>query len=406
MTTSSYRNPGSQTIFLLLVVFLVLLTSCDKDTPEPVQTEPLYYVEYEQQFNRSAEQISTLAQFAGLGELIDYLRYDITLYSITYRTTFLGQEITASGLVTFPETSDPVPLMSFQHGTISRNSEAPTEDITTYGLLSGIAGAGFIFLVPDFIGFGSSKEIVHPYYHVPSTARSITDMLLASRELADDLGYHFSGEVFLAGYSEGGFATMAAHKYMEDNPMNGFELIASAPASGGYDLKGMQEYFFMLETYNEPYYLAYVALSYSNVYGWDNVLDDMFNEPYATRIPDLFNGTLSGGQINDLLTDSIKGLIQPDILINIDTDPEYAYILNAFEENSLDNWVPFQRMFLYHGTDDITVPYQNSIDTYKNMIRLGADESTLTFIPLEGETHGSGALPYISDILKKFYSLK
>ena len=168
----------------------------------------------------------------------------------------------------------------------------------------------------------------------------------------------------------------------------------------------MQEYFFSLETYHEPYYLAFVALSYSNVYGWENVFEDMFNEPYATRIPDLFSGSLSGGQINNLLTDSIKSLLREDILINIDTDPGYNYILDAFEENSLDNWVPQNPMFLYHGTDDITVPFQNSVDTYENMMQLGAEQSVLSFIRLEGATHESGILPFISDIVKRFDQLK
>ena len=32
-------------------------------------------------------------------------------------------------------------------------------------------------------------------------------------------------------------------------------------------------------------------------------------------------------------------------------------------ENSLDNWIPKTKMYLYHGTDDIAVPYNNSVTT-------------------------------------------
>ena len=199
---------------------------------------------------------------------------------------------------------------------------------------------------------------------------------------------------------------MAAHRSLEQDPIEGIELVASAPASGGYDVKGMQEYFFSLETYQEPYYLAYVAENYRQIYDWEAPLSDFFQEPYATRIPGLFNGTLSGGQINDQLDTVIADLIQPDLLANIDLDEKYAYIVDAFEENSVHNWVPVTRMFMFHGTADITVPFQNSQDTYNQMIELGASPSILTFTPIEGATHGSGIMPYLVSMMDSFRPLK
>ena len=81
-------------------------------------------------------------------------------------------------------------------------------------------------------------------------------------------------------------------------------------------------------------------------------------------------------------------------------------IIDAFKENSLDNWVPKTKMFMYHGTSDITVPYQNSLDTYNNFLSNGASQSIIEFIPLNDENHSSGALPYIIDLFDRFNSLK
>ena len=39
----------------------------------------------------------------------------------------------------------------------------------------------------------------------------------SKKELADIEGYNFNGDVFLSGYSEGGFATMSAHYNLENN---------------------------------------------------------------------------------------------------------------------------------------------------------------------------------------------
>ena len=395
-----------QLLRTLLFAFLVsiILTNCSED--EQVAPQPEVLLSYDNLFSWSQGNITTLLSLAGYGELSKYAEYDINVYEITYKTSYLNSEVIASGLVTFPETENLMPMMSFQHGTMTKHTDAPTVDIGTYSLLSSLASNGYIFLVPDYIGFGSSTDILHPYYYAESTARTIIDMLKAAEELTIQEGYSFSGEVFLSGYSEGGYATMAAHKAMEDAPVEGFTLIASAPASGGYDIKGMQEYFFSLDFYNDPYYLAFVALSYKNTYDWEQPLNDFFQEPFVSEIPDYFDGSLSGGEINQRLTKKIAELVQPDLLENIDTDEKYSYIVNAFEENSLDQWAPEKRMFLYHGTADITVPYQNSVNTYENMIGRGASTNIVTLIPLDGADHSSGFIPYLIEFIEAFESLK
>ena len=63
-------------------------------------------------------------------------------------------------------------------------------------------------------------------------------------------------------------------------------------------------------------------------------------------------------------------------------------------------------MYLYHGTDDIAVPYNNSVTTYDNFIKLGTSSSTISLNPLQGKDHASGSLPYMIDIFDKFEALK
>ena len=393
----------SLTIFLSLSI--LVLPGCGDDD-EPSAPAIVKLEESTALFSRSKSEMENLANAANLPELAALLNYDVKIYTITYKTDYLGKEIIASGLVTFPETDEAMPMMSFQHGTMAKNSEAPTKDIQTYSFLSSVASNGYIFLIPDFIGFGSSADILHPYYRSELTASSITDMMIAAKELATIEGYKFNGDAFLIGYSEGGYATMAAHKSIEENGLTGFNLVASAPSSGGYDVKGMQEYFFDQEVYDQPFYMAYVALAYKDTYNWDQPLSDYFQEPYATDIPSYFDGSLSGGDINAKLTTVVGDFLTADFLAGIDTDPKYKPLVDAFEENSLDNWVPTVKMYMYHGTADVTVPYQNSVNTYDRMIQAGASTDVVKFIPLEGQTHGSGFFPYLYDVLNTFSSLK
>ncbi|MBL6449659.1 hypothetical protein JMN32_25340 [Fulvivirga sp. 29W222] len=401
-----FRNFYSYSTYFAYVLLVLLLSSCGGDDDGDIVPEVVQLESSDVLFSRSKSEMVTLANFAGYPELAAYLNYDIKIYTITYKTDYLGQEIIASGLVAFPETGEEMPMMSFQHGTMVKHSDAPTVDTQTYGFLASVASAGYIFLIPDFIGFGSSSNILHPYYRADITASSVMDMMIAAKELASLEGYNFNGKTFLSGYSEGGFATMATHKAIEENGLEGFDLVASAPAAGGYDIKGMQEYFFSLETYHQPYYMAYVALSFKNTYGWNQPLSDFFQEPYATEIPGYFDGSMSGSSINNKLDTVVADFIAPDFLNLVDTDPKYDDMRNALEENSLDSWVPLNKMFMYHGTADITVPYQNSIDTYANLIAAGASSETIAFIAIEGADHGSGFFPYVEDVLGRFEPLK
>ena len=385
--------------YLLVAILLFSCESQDELTRVHIDT-------YTKLFSITKDNVITIVQDSEFENLKSYLDYGISLYTISYNTTYKGKNIKASGLVAFPDTDKGMPILNFNHGTTSLHADAPTEDLIQYSFFSNAASAGYIVVIPDYLGFGVSDDIVHPYYRSDITGQTVVDMIRAAKELARIEGYNFNGDVFLSGYSEGGFATMSTHHNMEQNNYKGLNLIASAPASGGYDITGMLDYFLSKETYHVPYYIAYVAIGYKTSYDWDLPLSAMFNEPYSDLIPSYFNGKYSGYEINSILTDDLSLLLTSNFRNNIYSDPDLKVIVDAFEENNLDNWIPKKKMLMYHGTDDITVPYQNSVDTYNNFISLGADKSKIEFIQLQGENHSSGSIPYIIDLFDRFNELK
>ena len=386
----------------ILLITSFLIFSCNNNE----EITRVHLDTFTKLFSIDKETILSIVAESEFDNLVNYLEYDISVYSITYNTLYKGDQIKASGLVAFPDTEKGMPILNFNHGTTSLHSDAPTEDLFQYSFFSNAASAGYIFVIPDYLGFGISDNIVHPYYRSDITGQTVVDMIRATKELAREEGYNFNGDVFLSGYSEGGFATMSAHHNLENNNYSGINLVASAPAAGGYDIIGMLDYFLSKETYHVPYYIAYVAMGYKTSYDWDLPLSAMFNEPYASIIPDYFNGKYSGYEINSVLTDDLSLLLTSNFRNNIYSDSDLKVIVDAFEENSLDNWVPKTKMLMYHGTSDITVPYQNSVDTYNNFISKGASQSVIELIPLNGKTHSSGSLPYIIDLFDKFNSLK
>jgi pimeloyl-ACP methyl ester carboxylesterase len=397
------RNKFYISSFLILIF---LLSGCHKDDPK-VERQ---LVSADSYLLFKKEILKQLIVQLGLDVDVSQIKYDVEVFKVRYRTKFKDREIEASGLVALPVgASGSVSMISFQHGTIAADSDAPStsplNDQTTL-LYATLASPGLIAVIPDYIGFGASADIVHPYYVEKATADAVIDNLKAARDLANDKGLSFNKNLFLAGYSQGGYATMAAHKAIETNGLNGFNLKASFPAAGGYDVKGMQEYFFGQQTYEQPYYLAYVALSYQNYYAWSaQSLSDFFKEPFASKIPSLFNGTNGATQINNELTTTVGDFITADALSNIDSDSKYSALVSAFNENSLLDWTPKIRMVMYHGNADVTVPYQNSVDTYNTFISNGASSDVVSFVTLEGGTHSTGVFPYLEDFINKMIAL-
>lgn len=394
-------------IRLFFLVLFLLTAACSSDKDNGPAEEP-YLVNAEFVYSTTAEQLKLLVQLSGLDVNPNEFLYDIEIYKVTYGTTYDGSGINASGLIALPKTNEQVGMLSFHHGTITNRSEAPSNfSASDYNTISyaAMASVGFIGVIPDYLGFGTSSSILHTYYIEDLTASSIIDMLKAAAELAQQKNIQFNGKLFLAGYSEGGYATMAAHKAIEENPMDDFTLIASFPGAGAYDLTGMQEYIFTLTEYGDPHYLAYMARSYQLHYKQENLLTDFFKEPYASRIPALFDGVKGAAEINSQLTSKVADLLQDEVLANINTDPKYAYLKNDFAENSLTDWKPQIKMFMYHGLSDQTVPYQNSVDTFNKLLANGASSGTVSLTPLEG-THSSAIEPYIADLIEKLLTLK
>lgn len=391
---------------------LLILVSCEQDDlpQQPLDPEEISnLIDYELISSRGAAEIRNLMSLSGIDLPFEELVFRVNVYKVVYETTFKGEIIQASGLVILPDTDDPVGIFSFQNGTIVAHSSAFSETPSNANAMvffQAMASPGFIAVLPDYIGFGASTQVLHPYYIEEPSAQVVRDNIRAAKFLAEEIGNNFNGKVFLAGYSEGGYTTMAAHKGIEEKSIPGMELVASFPAAGGYNIKSVQEFFFEQETYSDPFYMAYVAMAYKEYYDWDYEPSDFFQEPYASIIPGLFDGSKNGGDINSELTDVVADLINPDFLENIDTDPFYNEIISAFMANSVHNWTPTRRMYMYHGDQDITVPYFTSIDTFDQFISNGASAETVTFTNLPGTDHNSGFVPYLESFFPILLGLR
>ena len=400
--------------FNLLLLSGLFWISCDNDEAliglQEEDQIPFRLISANKMSKPSKTNISSLISSSGLDFPLSQMKYDVQIWEITYETLYKGSNIVTSGMAYIPlGDREKFSYLLFAHGTIAANDEAPSKlsmvDIQTF-LYAAMASTGLITVVPDLIGFGSSKEIMHPYYVEETSALVVIDGLRAIRELLKQEEINSDGELYLSGYSGGGYVTMATHKYIEEYDLEYFDLKASFPAAGGYDMKGVRDFFFDQEVYETPYFMAYIAESYRTYYDIDTSLaQQIFNEPYAQRIINIFDGLSDGSQINSQLNDTVAVLIAPGFLSKPDNE-KYSEISQLFEQNSLLDWIPEIPMYLYHGDADITVPYQNTVDTYDVFLASGSPPEIIKLTTFEGADHYTGFVPYLESFMNTIMKLE
>ncbi|MFA5326552.1 MAG: lipase family protein [Prolixibacteraceae bacterium] len=397
--------------YLLIAVLAVLaLSSCTKKDDPAIKNYD-YFISAESKTSitksQAAANFTILSPQASL--IGSFLTYDVDVEKVTYKTTFQGQNIQASGLVCLPKAAGNYPILSFQNGTNTLHSDAPTEayDNDIFSIIESVASMGFIVVVPDYIGFGASSQLVHPYLQAESSTQCILDMLRAAKEFASDdtILAKPSNDLFLFGYSQGGWATLELQKAIESNYSGEFNLVASSCGAGPYSLSEMNRYITSQTTYPTPYFLAYLLNAYTNYDLVSNPLSDFVQESYASKIPGLFDGEHEGGTINSELTPIMANFLTTEYRTEYDTNAKFAGLKSAFIANSIAAWNTTTPTHLYHGENDEVIPVSMSETMYADFKAKGAD-SKVTFTMIPDATHTTGIFPTGMETIKWFLSLK
>lgn len=397
----------------ILLLFSVLLFSCDNFEDVPAENNDVYLVSNTSVGVHSTFEINTLislaaTQYPDLANISDKFTAPVEVYRITYKTTFEGNEKIASGLVCIPNVTGTYPLMSFQNGTNTLHSAAPSVDPNgdLFRLLSLMSSTGFVIAIPDYLGFGASDDMFHPYLDKESTVQTLIDMMRATKELIAKVdGVELNKDLYITGYSQGGWSTMQLQKAIETNYSNEFNLKASACGAGPYNLVAINDYVLSESNYPMPYFLGYIMNSFSNL-GMTTPIDSVFNEPYAGRIPGLYEGNLDGAQINAQLTTSVSELFKPNYIENWNKGGIYESLYNMMESNSISGYKTQVPTMLLHGTADTFVPTFTSSSLYNEFIAAGVSADLVQYIELPGLDHPGAIVPAELQAISWFIQLK
>jgi len=335
-----------------------------------------------------AGSVKVLLLKAGVAKA-DTTVYGYKAYKIPYETTDEeGNTVKVSGLMVVPQGMPDVvsnqigySLVSDDHGTIFKNAETSTEVAKATYAPSGSSViltslAGFITLQPDYIGFGDSNDHYHPFVLKKSLANATVDFIKTARVFASENDIKLNGQLFLTGYSEGGYAAMATLQKIEAE--GELQVTMSAPMAGPYAFEAMAMGVLSQPKLSVPSFMANIGFAYANAYSED--ISSVINEPYASSLEELFNGDKDRFAIDAELTRDTRGVFVGEFINSFFTNPNH-WFKKAAQENNVHNWVPQSAVRLVHCEGDDVIPYAISQLTEATMKAMGA--TNIALVPVE-----------------------
>ena len=326
------------------------------------------------------------------------INYPLDVFEVIYETTwFDGTPVKASGIFFLPRKKDKeFPMICYHHGTMT------VKDIKIgfwgeQAICTAFCTSGYMVAFPDYVGLGDGEKN-HLYLHVETEAASAINLLRAVKELLVKEDAKQNKFLFLTGYSQGGHATLATLKVMQEKYPNEFHVTATAPMSGAYDLAGVQSEV-MFKPYAHPGYLPYLMYSYEEVYKCFNDENCSFKSPYTKTLPPLFDGKHTMADIDKAMPEVPKDILTDDFLKGYLNDDKFPFKLDL-ELNSVHNWVPETPVLLCYCKADEQVSYKNAIITSETMKAKGAKNVGLRKV---GRKFGHKSCAVFASVYAKMY---
>ncbi|ABD06883.1 conserved hypothetical protein [Rhodopseudomonas palustris HaA2] len=223
-------------------------------------------------------------KFAGIKVTYTPATNAVKLYRVTYSSVVPergNKPIVATGLIAVPDTkTTSFPMVSYQHGTVYGKQEVPSfpeQSPETQLMIAQFAGQGYLVIGADYFGMGSSTE-PEGYMVKGSHQQATYDMVVASRAVLADLKLADT-KLFLSGWSQGGFVTLAMLEKLEAAGMKvNAAATASAPADAFAAFEGFLDFPRKIDASWIPTIFILTAFSFENYYGVPGLARSLLTE--------------------------------------------------------------------------------------------------------------------------------
>lgn len=342
----------------------------------------------------------------------EFVKYGVELYRVYYSSENQGHEVVLSGMIAVPKVdkTQPLPHYQYHHGTllpvdlplVPTGMDAPSLcdakakrigssqfEMRVLGLLP--ASNGYFVTLPDYAGYSISQKSEHPYGIAEELGSQSIDMIKAAHSFTQEKEISLNGELFFAGWSEGGYAAVATHKLVEERHPD-WNLKSTAALAGPYNFVRFIEYVLdkrktmYLPLYNWAFYSAF---EYSEV---DIPREDVWkyevnNQMDALAVP----------------FDRPKWVYKKKFRKDFTHNPKNPFREYANKHLNLhEGWKPKASIHFYTGTEDEVVPSFNTMDAYEGLKKMGGN---VFYHQFDEEGHLTATQDFVTDFLRIFNEL-
>ena len=283
-----------------------------------------------------------------------------------------------------------------EHYTITSDAEAPGN---TFSLEMFITG-NTLTIMPDYLGYGVTKDRQHPYLNHEICAINPIDALTAGYALFNDKsknGMAHGWKLYLAGASQGAGNALAVHKYLDTH----LELATEWRFASTYCSSGPYSPVATIDKYLADGKVVYPVVfplvmktmfeSYPDI--MDGFTEEMaYSQNYLavkTQIDKLLaSKEHTTADINQVFFDKIRNTVDAELADDeiyltdllspamLDKESPLRQALNqCLEKNDLTKgWTPVHTMRLHYSPLDKVVPQENTLAV---LDAFGADIVTL-----------------------------
>lgn len=271
-----------------------------------------------------------------------------------------------------------------EHFTVTSNEECPSEGFPFEAFVNGNS----LVIMPDYIGYGVSADMIHPYMNHQVCALNSVDALAAGFAAFDDLSMSDmpeDWEMTVMGASQGGGNALAVHRMMDEDPglAEKWHFASSYCAAGAYDPALTVD---MYLEYGKTDFPVLFPLTIKSMYdSYPEILGDFEEEDfycanYLSMKSDIDDAIgkkeLSVAKLNRMCIDYFRtdmhssGLAYDEISVNdilseeiMDRNSEiFKAFYRCLEMNDLTTgWTPSHPVKLYYSETDSVVPFENSM---------------------------------------------
>jgi len=272
-----------------------------------------------------------------------------------------GDKIELSGKIIYPTKGKIRNMVIVSHYTIGSNDECPSE---SFSFESVYAALGYAVVIPDYIGFGKTVDMIHPYLQAKTTASNVIDMAIVARDWLKEAKHAPQNDsVILVGYSQGGATTMHVQRFMEtDERYEGlFKIKKNYAGSGPYNIAKTYDYSVKRDITGIPSAVPMIIQGMSIGMAKPLDMNYFFQEPLRSNYNDWLNSKkYTVLQMNTLIgSNKLSEILTPEAQDR--SKSETARFYRELVANSIPtDYIPAAPIYMFHSEDDTTVPFVNS----------------------------------------------